>query len=311
MSKTVRDADYSTPIEVGRREEEYPFEALGDFSAVVLSRTYKQIPDFYRADRAAGRYAPGPTPDVEIPDAYLMATGKPSFTATGLFQFSRQFARVPSDQVSYGSRVITKPTAASVGGTIIAGRYLYSDASASINLGFYTDYTGYVFGPNNKVYGPYVTTTSANNAGNTRITFSSPHGLAGTEYVIATRLSGYAILAPTTGYSVVDASNIDLLGYNLGNVVVSFAKYLRDYTPGTARVGTRQTQSFYMPGVSSGIFSPSDIPMPAVLVNDTAFLASVIANTTGFVTYDASELTRWRDWPIYTQTLTAINMSNV
>lgn len=314
MSTIARDSDYSTPVEVGRRDEEYPFEALGDLSAVVLSRTFKQIPDNYREDRASGRFAPGAVSDSEIPDAYLMATGKPTVTATGLFQFSRQFARVPAAQVSYGSRVITKPTAASVGGATGAAYGFVSAVSGGSLLGQYALFSGYVFAPNSKVYGPEVVTTSANSGGNTRITFSSPHGLTGTEY-IASKYDvigySYGIVAPTTGWSVVDSTTIDLLGVNLGGYGRAVAKYLRDYTPGTARVGTRNTQSFYLPGVTSGIFSPADIPMPSVLVNDAAFLASVIANTSGYITYDASELTRWRDWPIYTQTLTAINMSNV
>ena len=73
-----------------------------------------------------------------------------------------------------------------------------------------------------------------------------------------------------------------------------------------------------VPQLSTYIKIPNKSPMfdPAWRANghmDRAveLLASLLANTTGYQTYDASELTRWNEWPIYTQTYDEIDMSTL
>lgn len=82
--------------------------------------------------------------------------------------------------------------------------------------------------------------------------------------------------------------------------------FVRTYTPGVDRVQTRRTSAFYLPGVTAGITTPADIPVPAVALNDLVLLLAVCENTSGFIDYDADALTRWLDGPIYTQTTIAI-----
>jgi len=86
---------------------------------------------------------------------------------------------------------------------------------------------------------------------------------------------------------------------------------LRSYTPGTDRVATRITEAYYLPAVTPGIASPTDIPMPDVAINDAQLLAIVIANQTGWRDYDAEPLARWRDWPIYMSKRIEINADNL
>lgn len=92
-----------------------------------------------------------------------------------------------------------------------------------------------------------------------------------------------------------------------------YRKFLRTYTPGTARVRLQLVQSFYLPGVTVGITTPADIPVPTVAINDTQLLALVIASATGWQTYDADPLARWPtdDSAIYAQTLKKINVDDL
>lgn len=299
------DGYYGAPVRITRTPREYPFAALGDTTAARYVATYL-------VDQAAFSPTARGTVDSENAGFYLESETKPDIVNGDIAQFSRTYSSVPADVVSYGTRDITKPTAASAGGTTGAIYIFYASPAGTV-LGLYTSYQGYLFAPNNKIYGPLLTATSANSGGNTRLT-ATAHGIAGTESIIVAGIGGstarYGIVAPGA-YTVVDANTIDVLGYNLGTAAISLAKYLRDYTPGTDRVGLRRTQKFYLPGVTSGITTPADIPLPSLLVNDVELLASLLANLTGYQTYDASALTRWNDGPIYTQTYDEIDMSTL
>lgn len=309
MPTLLLDGRYSNGFYAGRARVEFPFQANGDVASRVVTREFR---------RSLSTYLPAPLGyerDPHFPDARLMAETAPAPINIGdVISCARTFASLPPDQVTYGSRVITNPTAATAGGVSSAGYILDSDMAGTSNLGLWHALLGYIWTPDNRVFGPPVTTTSANSGGNTRVTFSGAHNIAGTEVLICLRdVTGYryGVAAPTTGYTVVNATTIDFLGVNIGAYGTSVAKYLRDYTPGSDRVGCRFTQRFYLPGVTGGITTPADIPMPATLINDADFLAAVVANLTGYLTYDADELTRWNGWPIYTQTFTEINMANV
>jgi len=299
------DGQFTRGVYVNRAPVAYPFQINGDRTAAVIDR------DFRVRESA---YVPGQIGierDPVWPGAYLMTEGEPLPTGiVDLLALRRTFATVPADQITYGSRVITKPTALGVGGSSIGSMW-----EGVVQLTSYTSvlYANHIFGGNNKVYGPRMASTSATSGADTRVT-ATAHGIAGTETLLTTGSGNspteYAILAPAN-YSVIDANTIDILGVNWNANVITVSKYLRDYTSGTDRVGLRITQKFYLPGVTSGITTAADIPLPSLLVNDIALMASVLANTTGYQTYDASELARWRDWPIYTQTLEAINMADL
>ena len=68
-------------------------------------------------------------------------------------------------------------------------------------------------------------------------------------------------------------------------------------------------QDFYLPGVTTGITTAADIPIPDPLINDAAFLAAVVANLSGYLTYDSDTLDFWLG-PIYTQVKRQINMAD-
>lgn len=116
-----------------------------------------------------------------------------------------------------------------------------------------------------------------------------------------------------TTWAVVDANTIAFsLDGTAATGIDRIGQRIRTYTPGTAHVRIRETQSFYLPGVTPGINSPGEIPLAVQNTSDTGILAFVADPAlTGFQPYDATRLTPWRNSPIYEQTVTEINVDNL
>lgn len=139
------------------------------------------------------------------------------------------------------------------------------------------------------------------------------HGLSAAQAIrINTTTTGGG--TATTVASVVDADNFTVT--NSSAQVSAWAYYRtlqRTYTPGVDRVVARITQTFYLPGITTGITTPADIPTPDVAINDIQLLTLITNSATGFQTYDADPLARWPEplSPIYVQSITAINVDNL
>lgn len=109
MSLVAHERDYSTPQEYDTPAYEFPFEGNGDYTTFVVTRKFKQFRQNFIASRLAGQYRAGVDFDAVHRDAVLIATSEPGQTITGLFAFTRTFARVPLTQVVPSSRGVAKP----------------------------------------------------------------------------------------------------------------------------------------------------------------------------------------------------------
>ena len=236
-NRILLDGQYARGVYVGRAVVSYPFLRNGDRSAIIVQRQFRVRESSYMPGQI------GVERDPRYPIAYLAAESDPvPAGVSDLIQVVRTFASVPADQVTYGSRVITKPDAASTGGVSV-GQF-YGEMSPVAGLGIAHTYASYLFAPTGKVYGSLISCTSSNSGANTRLEFSSAHGIAGTETLVSRGASGssnFGVLDPAD-YSVIDADTIDILGFNAGANATQVGKYLRDYTPGTDRVGIKITQ---------------------------------------------------------------------
>lgn len=125
--------------------------------------------------------------------------------------------------------------------------------------------------------------------------------------------TGMNLLTYGTQWSVSDANTIAYARYITSSTVAIadclFANYLRAYTPGATRIGSRITQNFYLPGFTPGIATGDDIPVPQILLNDASFLAAAVATTTGYIGYDANPKDYWMA-PIYQQEVIELNSAN-
>lgn len=118
-----------------------------------------------------------------------------------------------------------------------------------------------------------------------------------------------ALIPQTTHWVSVDANTI-ATDVGLVSTAPSYVgQYVRAYTPGVDRIRTRLTDTFYLPGVSTGITSATDIPVPDIAANDALLLALLAGSATGYQNYDAQPLSLWMG-QIYHQTVIAVDIDN-
>ncbi len=133
-------------------------------------------------------------------------------------------------------------------------------------------------------------------------------------YTRRTGSSPAAAVFRTLQWSVVDANTV-AVGLTGGTALTDIAyigQQIRTYTPGTARVRIQEVQRFYLPGVTSGITTVDDIPIPEANAADENLLTLAADPTiSGFQIYDATRLGKWRGSSIYEQTVSYINIDNL
>ena len=140
---------------------------------------------------------------------------------------------------------------------------------------------------------------------------AATHGLAASGTLIANTSSAdtaQVLLAYTTQWSVVDANTIDVSATYASPTRIG--KSVRSYTQGTDRVRAKKTESFYLPGITSGITTADDIPLPESAIDDSSFLTLIAGIATGYQTYDAEPLSLWMG-KIYRQAIVAINVDDL
>ena len=129
-------------------------------------------------------------------------------------------------------------------------------------------------------------------------------------------------MATTTGggglvtvNNVVDSNNFTYSwsSTSSSNAYNGYRTFLRTYTPGTDRVLTKLTDKFYLPGVTPGITTGADIPVPDVAINDAQLLTLIAGSATGFQNYDAEPVTAWptEPSPIFRQRLIQIDLDDL
>jgi hypothetical protein len=263
------------------------------------------------ATTATTRAVTAPPIDADDPLAFLVMEQEPdvSMLEMGVARWSREYANVPAPVITYSSVSITKPEPSS---QCAAVGFWADNTGASSTFQAYFYNTGVYF-LNNEAFGIRKNCTSVGSGSDTRITCAG-HGIVGTETILASKSHNSLIIAQyrfTAGqYSVIDANTIDLLGLNLTNEIFFLANYLRSYTPGVARLGSRVTDTYYLPGFTPGIVTASDIPIPSPAINDAQMFALVAGSATGFQTYDADPIQFWRA-PIYVQRVIDIDVDDL
>lgn len=117
-------------------------------------------------------------------------------------------------------------------------------------------------------------------------------------------------LAYGTSWTIVDANTLAVVDAN-GLSPTYVSQLSRSYTPGIANVGFKQLQRFYLPGITTGITTGADIPLPAPLLNDANFLTAVISTLSGYLDYDSTPRGLYQNTVFYTQTFEQIDMATV
>ena len=306
MAAPYTDGTFTSAVQDGPYRKWYPFVNSPTKDTNTEGSIYSYVV-------LAANYVPGAS-NITAPHAntqYLVSESELTLdNAVG--RFTRTFSEVPEEQTSYTTRVITKPTAASLGGNLYA--YLTANYALPVIAELYT-VNSFIFTPNDGIYSSVLSATSSNSGANTTVVTTSPHGLAGTEKLLvrwgtAAPAYPYFNAIGSSEYAIINTTALTIIGANLGANATNIAEFFRDYTAGTDRVGVKLIQNFYLPGVTPGINVATDIPTPTLLLNDYDFLDTLTSGATGYANYDASELSMWMG-PIYTQTFIQINLDDV
>lgn len=116
----------------------------------------------------------------------------------------------------------------------------------------------------------------------------------------------------TTEWVSVDANTIAfarLIGLMGDYIEIYMGQFARAYTPTTRLVATRQTDSFYLPAVTTGITTAADIPRAAGLQTPTTLIDGVLT-TTGFQTHRTEGPKSWQG-PILKLSTVDINVDDI
>jgi hypothetical protein len=119
---------------------------------------------------------------------------------------------------------------------------------------------------------------------------------------------------PPTLWTSIDANTVAF--WNRGQASLSSTLFgqetdaVASYTEGTALCRIKRVTDFYLPGVTPGIASADDIPLPVYQGAPATLVAAILAGATS-INYEVGELNQWRESPIFARTITTINPSTL
>jgi hypothetical protein len=126
----------------------------------------------------------------------------------------------------------------------------------------------------------------------------------GTPYFITA--GGFTVPTPTT--ITLSTSGAD---FATAAAITAVGKLsIENYTPGLKQTRCNQVTDSYLIGVTPGINSITDIPLP-VYQGDPASLLEAIFEGSTSINYQVGELVQWRDTPILQRTIVTLNATQL
>lgn len=122
--------------------------------------------------------------------------------------------------------------------------------------------------------------------------------------------TGVVELFSSGQWGSINANTVWISNLTSSALGVQFGTFLRNYVPGqTYLVRTRVTETFYLPGVTSGIATPADISSPIGLQNPLDFMNAIITSS-GFQLYQSEGPQPWLGTQIYVVKSVDVNVSD-
>jgi hypothetical protein len=132
------------------------------------------------------------------------------------------------------------------------------------------------------------------------------------------KLAGWGKVVATDGstYSDLELSEIPGKDFAATHAAVAGVTAGSRYVNGPVAVSTKEVTTFYLPLVTAGITTPSDITLVAPKLAPVDWLGEIVAYIAGgsltsyYSAIEGSQLDRWLDDPIYSQTVISAQMSD-
>ncbi len=183
-------------------------------------------------------------------------------------------------------------------------------------------WSGNTFTPLTMNAGSLTVTTSANttttiNSSLVQIIFLPDHYTIAShgfntalDLAVRTSLANLVNYLRTGNWGSIDANTVWVSNFTSTNYGVLFGTFIRSYFPGqTFLVRTRVTETFYLPGVTTGITTPADIASPIGLQNPADFINAILTSS-GFQLYQSEGPQPWLGTLIYVVKSVDVNVSD-
>lgn len=145
-----------------------------------------------------------------------------------------------------------------------------------------------------------------------RIIVSGTHGISNSDTILLRDGSNYYTVN-SGNFTVLNSTAIQLSAaagnaFNYAGTFTQVGRLGSTYAGGGVSILTRirKQTDFYLPGVSPGIASADDVPLPVYQGSDSQLVQAILSNATQ-INYEVGELTQWRDTPILARTIITIN----
>lgn len=315
MADTLIDGNFRTAESVGAPRWEYPFRNNGDRVSALFEQDYWQRKENFTPAELV----------VEHPTErgfWLVRESPPVETIAGLYRFTRMFARVPARQTEWSSILVPLPDPGAAGGGGVEG------ILSATAIGVTTQTNAFLFSDFLYALGAFhsplkASTSHAQNGSENSITYVVPnHNFSNSKYVVqhlpanafslASKIEpGAAVSGNDPRWAYVNANAVKVFyaaSFNYGDPVHVFSQYSRgSFGTGTRYLRCRRVTDYYLPGVTPGITTEADIPLPADQSGSEDFITALLAGT-GDINVQVGELQRWRETPIYQITKTVIDV---
>jgi hypothetical protein len=148
-----------------------------------------------------------------------------------------------------------------------------------------------------------------------RTIYAPGHGISNTDSIYINSGGEFFTLEPGE-FNVVDADNLLLTQADSGAVfssagsITEVGKLTSTYTGGTVLTRIKRVTDYYLPGISPGIATIDDIPLPAYQGDADTLLAAIMDGSTS-INYEVGDLSQWRDTPILARTVITLNAATL
>jgi hypothetical protein len=147
-------------------------------------------------------------------------------------------------------------------------------------------------------------------------TLTAPaHGITITDDIIVKVGESYYTVAA----GLFTISDVDTIGFSAtagaiftaeGTATIVGKKFGQPYTAGVKLTRCVRVTDFYLPGVTPGIGSADDIPLPNYQGDASSLLEAIFDGETS-INYEVGDLQQWRGCPILMRTITTLNASTL
>jgi hypothetical protein len=200
-------------------------------------------------------------------------------------------------------------------------------ANSTIHLGFQyslptlTGNTDNVFPPGGVVYANAINSVAwrisvVAGTFTERVILTGVHGLSNSDTMLLRDGSNFEYVN-SGNFSVVNATAVALNSaagnaFSYAGTWTAIGRLGSTYAGGGVSVLTRirKQTDFYLPGITPGISSADDVPLPVFQGSDSELVQAILGNSTQ-INYEVGELTQWRQTPILARTTITINPATI